>query len=65
MSIHCAGEGLHPFGDIKLLDQVFCSLKPGGVFFLAVPIGPDHLHWNTYVNPQSHSFAYCYLCMYV
>jgi hypothetical protein len=42
------GEGLNPDGDFELMDKMFCMLKPGGILFLAVPIGPDFLHWNTY-----------------
>ena len=43
-----SGEGLDAYGDIVLMDKIHCLLKPGGVLFLAVPIGPDYLHWNTY-----------------
>lgn len=42
------GEGLNPNGDIELMDRIHCLLKPGGVLFLAVPVGPDFIHWNTY-----------------
>lgn len=42
------GEALAPDGDLELMKDVFCLLRPGGVFFVSAPLGPDSLHWNTY-----------------
>ena len=28
------------------MQTVFCMLKPGGLLFLAVPVGPDCIAWN-------------------
>mmetsp|Transcript_17126 Transcript_17126/g.56026 ORF Transcript_17126/g.56026 Transcript_17126/m.56026 type:complete len:386 (-) Transcript_17126:54-1211(-) len=40
------GDPLNPYGDIEAVAQVRCLLKPGGLFFLGLPIGADALVWN-------------------
>ncbi len=32
------GDALNPFGDFEVAAQVWCALKPGGLFFVAVPV---------------------------
>ena len=39
-------DPLHPNGDVESMNTVFDSLRPGGILFLTVPIGPDRLIWN-------------------
>jgi len=41
------GDPLNPFGDLEAVAQVWCMLKPGGIFFLAVPsAGKCFIQWN-------------------
>ncbi len=42
------GDALNPFGDIESVTKVACLLRPGGLFFLGLPIGPDALVWNAH-----------------
>ena len=35
------GDPLSPYGDIEAVQQVHCMLKPGGLFFLALPVSED------------------------
>ena len=39
-------DPLDPNGDIESMNTVFDCLRPGGILFLTVPIGPDRLVWN-------------------
>ena len=41
------GESLNPFGDLEASAQAWCMLKPGGIFFLGLPVaGTSHIRWN-------------------
>jgi hypothetical protein len=40
------GDPLNPFGDFESLARIRCLLRPGGVMFFAVPVGPDSILWN-------------------
>eukprot|EP00043_Microstomoeca_roanoka_P005308 m.54929 g.54929 ORF g.54929 m.54929 type:complete len:335 (-) comp12909_c1_seq1:521-1525(-) len=40
------GDPLDPFGDIKAMKLARCLLKPGGLMFFAVPVGPDITVYN-------------------
>ena len=40
------GDPLDPFGDLEAVAQMHCMLKPGGVLYLGIPVGPDAVHWN-------------------
>lgn len=42
------GDPIDPFGDIKAMRNAKTMLKPGGLLFLAVPVGPDTLVWNAH-----------------
>lgn len=42
------GDHLNPFGDLEAIARVHCLLKPGGIFFLGLPVGPDALVWNAH-----------------
>lgn len=35
------GDPLDPDGDLKAMKLVYSMLKPGGLLFLTVPVGPD------------------------
>ena len=39
-------DPLNPNGDIESMNTVFDALRPGGILFLTIPIGPDRLVWN-------------------
>ena len=45
------GDPLTPFGDLEATAQVWCMVKPGGHFILAVPVSGDRkqcaIIWNT------------------
>ena len=46
---HCRfGDPLDPAGDLRAVSELFDLLKPGGLLFLAVPIGHDTLVWNAH-----------------
>mmetsp|Transcript_61588 Transcript_61588/g.109571 ORF Transcript_61588/g.109571 Transcript_61588/m.109571 type:complete len:194 (+) Transcript_61588:166-747(+) len=40
------GDPVDPDGDLKAMKMVRRLLKPGGLLFLTVPIGPDVVVWN-------------------
>ena len=43
------GDPLNPYGDFEAMAQVWCMLKPGGLFFLGIPVSKDnssYIHWN-------------------
>ena len=42
------GDPLDPAGDLRAMRELFDLLKPGGLLFLAVPIGHDTLVWNAH-----------------
>ena len=42
------GDPIDPFGDLKAMERCKSMLNPGGVLFLAVPVGPDCLVWNAH-----------------
>lgn len=42
------GDRINPFGDIEEFQRMSCSVKPLGLFFLAVPLGHDYLVWNSH-----------------
>lgn len=45
------GDPLNPNGDIEAVRQVHCLLKPGGLFFLALPThsdGSNHIEFNAH-----------------
>lgn len=42
------GDPLNPDGDILAMSKMKSILKPGGIFFLSVPVGKDTLVWNAH-----------------
>ena len=40
------GEPIDPEGDINSMKKVLDLIKPGGILFLTVPIGPDAIIFN-------------------
>ena len=43
------GDPLNPYGDLEAAVQVWCMIKPGGLFFLGVPgqsTSDSYLRWN-------------------
>ena len=46
------GDPLMPYGDMEAVAQIWCSIKPGGFLFLAVPMNRDptdcSLQWNAH-----------------
>ena len=42
------GDPLNPKGDLDSMKKMKSMLKPKGILFLAVPIGPDALVWNAH-----------------
>jgi hypothetical protein len=40
------GDPLDPIGDIREIEKILCWLKPGGLLFLGIPIGKDHIVFN-------------------
>eukprot|EP00602_Paraphysomonas_sp_CaronLab_P011170 CAMPEP_0185039728 /NCGR_PEP_ID=MMETSP1103-20130426/36906_1 /TAXON_ID=36769 /ORGANISM="Paraphysomonas bandaiensis, Strain Caron Lab Isolate" /LENGTH=229 /DNA_ID=CAMNT_0027578741 /DNA_START=7 /DNA_END=693 /DNA_ORIENTATION=- len=40
------GDPLNPDGDLKAMQRVSDLLKPGGLLFLSVPVGPDVVVFN-------------------
>lgn len=44
------GDPVTPFGDLEAVAQVWCMLKPGGFYFLAVPVSNSRrrctVNWN-------------------
>jgi hypothetical protein len=44
-------DPLNPYGDLEAMAQVWCMLKPGGLFVLAVPFSNDdsnYIVWNAH-----------------
>ncbi len=40
------GDPVDPFGDFKAMQTASKIIKPGGLLFLAVPVGRDRILWN-------------------
>jgi SAM-dependent methyltransferase len=45
------GDPLAPFGDLEAVQQVNCMLKPGGLFFLGLPVSRDE---SSYIEFNAH-----------
>lgn len=42
------GDAINPAGDLQAMARMKSMLKPGGILFLAVPLGRDTLVWNVH-----------------
>jgi len=42
------GDPVDPVGDIWDVRRISCFVKPGGLLYLGVPIGPDQVVWNAH-----------------
>lgn len=42
------GDPLNPYGDFRAMKEAKEMLRPGGLLFLAVPVGMDALVWNAH-----------------
>ncbi len=42
------GDPLNPTGDLKAMSEFKKLLKPGGLLFLAMPVGQDAVTWNSH-----------------
>lgn len=42
------GDPLNPSGDLEAMKEAKRYLKPGGIMFLGVPLGKDHIVWNAH-----------------
>ena len=42
------GDPINPDGDRQAMSQSRAMLRPGGILFLAVPVGKDKLVWNAH-----------------
>ena len=42
------GDSLDPYGDVKNMQMLSCLIKPGGLMFLGIPMGPDALVFNAH-----------------
>lgn len=42
------GDPLDPDADLKAMQMIYQRLRPGGMLFLAVPIGVDKVVWNAH-----------------
>ncbi|KAF7633593.1 hypothetical protein Mgra_00007002, partial [Meloidogyne graminicola] len=40
------GDPIDPIGDIREMQKIRCILKPGGLFFLGIPVGQDDVGYN-------------------
>ena len=40
------GDPLNPNGDIEAMKSTLAQLRPGGILYLTLPIGPDVVVWN-------------------
>jgi hypothetical protein len=48
------GDPLNPEGDLLSIKKAACMLKPGGMLFLAMPMGKDAVLWNAHRIYGSH-----------
>jgi hypothetical protein len=42
------GDPINAFGDFETVAKMHCMLKPGGILFLAVPVGRDEVQYNAH-----------------
>lgn len=42
------GDPLNPRGDLDAMKKMKSIVKPGGILFLATPVGKDKLYWNAH-----------------
>ena len=46
------GDPINPFGDLEAMAQIWCMMKPEGIFILGVPVTKDlessYLQWNVH-----------------
>ena len=42
------GDPLDPAGDLKDVEMLSCVIKPGGLLYLGVPVGPDAVVFNAH-----------------
>ena len=42
------GDPLNPHGDVLSIAKAACLIKPGGLFFLGLPVGPDAVVFNAH-----------------
>ena len=42
------GDPLDPAGDLKDVEMLSCVIKPGGLLYLGVPVGPDAVVYNVH-----------------
>jgi len=47
------GDPLDPYGDMEAVAQMWCAVRPGGIFFLSLPSLSDRRHgchvvWNVH-----------------
>ena len=42
------GDRINPNGDLEAMEKMKKIIKPGGILFLAVPIGKDSIVWNAH-----------------
>lgn len=42
------GDPLNPNGDLEAMERMKSVVKPGGLLFLAVPVGKDKVVWNAH-----------------
>ncbi|CAD6186812.1 unnamed protein product [Caenorhabditis auriculariae] len=40
------GDPVDPIGDLREMQKIHCMLKPGGLLFLGMPQGRDHITYN-------------------
>ena len=40
------GDPVSPVGDLQAMSAAMCLVRPGGLLFLTVPVGPDVVVWN-------------------
>jgi hypothetical protein len=48
------GDPVDPLGDIKAMQEAMAMLRPGGLMFLTIPVGPDILVWNLHRRYGEH-----------
>lgn len=42
------GDPLDPAGDLKDVETLSCVIKPGGLLYLGIPVGPDAVVFNVH-----------------